>query len=284
MARNRDHVDLDVLAHLLKLFAETPWLHYGLWREDEVPSFPTMRAAQERYVDKLVGLLPPAPARILDIGGGTGAMAGHLTGLGYTVEMLTPSAEQVGIAREKLGASVRVHQSRFEDFSSDQRFDVCLFSESFQYIGLNQVFAQLDQLLAPGGRVVIADCFRTEAFRAGTPTVGGGHRYTRALHAIEAAGYRIDSNEDVTSAAAKSITLDQRFYREAAAPLVTLVDRTLTSRRPFLGWLARSVYGLAVPARERERLATRLAATYRTPEQFIRDNTYRFMVLTRSGA
>jgi SAM-dependent methyltransferase len=282
MARNRDHVDLDAFAHLLKLFGETPWLHYGLWGEDETPSFPTLRAAQERYVDKLVSLLPPAPARVLDIGGGTGALAGRLADLGYEVEMLTPSAEQVAMAREAVGDRARVHQSRFEDFFTDRHFDVCLFSESFQYIDLNVVFARVDGLLAPGGRVVIADCFRTDAFKPGGRTVGGGHRYRRALAAIEAAGYRVDSNEDVTAAAAKSITLDQRFYREAAAPLVSLLNRTLAARRPMLGWLARKAYQLLVPRKERDRIAARLEASHRTPEQFIRDNTYRFMMLTRT--
>ncbi len=281
MARNRDHVDLDAFAHLLKLFGETPWLHYGLWTEDETPSFPTLRAAQERYVDKLIALLPAAPARVLDIGGGTGALALRLAELGYEVDMLTPSAEQVTMARATVGDRARVHRSRFEDFSSDQRFDVCLFSESFQYIGLDAVFARTDALLAPGGRVVIADCFRTDAFKPGGLTVGGGHRYGRVLAAIAQAGYRVDSDEDVTAAAAKSITLDQRFYREAAAPVISLLDRTLAARRPMLSWLVRRAYRVLVPKKERARIAARLEASHRTPEQFIRDNSYRFMVLTR---
>ena len=281
MARNRDHVDLDVFAHLLKLFAETPWLHYGLWGRGRDAEFSDAARRPGALCRQAGRAAAPAPARILDIGGGTGALSGHLSGLGYEVEMLTPSGEQVGMARQRLGDRVRVHQSRFEDFSSDARFDVCLFSESFQYIGLKQAFSKIDQLLAPGGRVVITDCFRTEAFKPGTPTVGGGHRYGRALAAIERAGYRIDSNEDVTAATAKSITLDQRFYREAVAPLVGLADSTLSSRRPLLGWLARQIYGLSVSGKERQRIAARLKADYRTPEQFIRDNTYRFMVLSR---
>lgn len=281
MARNKDHVDLDVFAHLLKLFADTPWLHYGLWREDETPTFPTLRAAQERYVDKLIGLLPPPPVRILDIGGGTGALSERLHGLGYDVEMLTPSAEQVTIARAKLGDRVKVHQSRLEDFSSDRPFDVCLFSESFQYIGLKRVFAPIDRLLAPGGRVVISDSFRTDALERGTRAVGGGRRYSRALEVIEENGFRIDSNEDVTASTAKSILLDQAFYRDGLAPLVTLADRTLASRRPFLGWLARSLYGVVVKRKDRDLIAKRLEATDRTPEQYMRYNTYRFMVLSR---
>jgi cyclopropane fatty-acyl-phospholipid synthase-like methyltransferase len=281
MARNKDHVDLDIFAHLLKLFADTPWLHYGLWHEDETPSFPTLRVAQERYVDKLISLLPPAPARILDIGGGTGALSERLAGLGYKVEMLTPSAEQVGIARHRLGDSVRVHQSRFEDLAADGQFDVCLFSESFQYIGLKSAFEQIDKLLVPGGRVVVSDSFRTDAWQRGVRAIGGGHRYTDVLDAIAAAGYRIDSNEDVTASTAKSITLDQMFYRDGLAPLVALANRTLAARRPLLGRLARGIYGATVRRKDRDQIAKRLEATERTPEQYMRYNTYRFLVLSR---
>lgn len=91
MSKPSKHADLDLFARMLKVFADTPWLHYGLWLQGETPSFPKVRQAQERYVDKLLALLPPAPASILDIGGGTGAMSERLVSLGYTVEMLTPS-------------------------------------------------------------------------------------------------------------------------------------------------------------------------------------------------
>ncbi|WP_084645852.1 class I SAM-dependent methyltransferase [Devosia insulae] len=173
MKTTKKHADLDLFARMLKVFADTPWLHYGLWLAGETPSFPRVRQAQERYVDKLLALLPPAPASILDIGGGTGAMAGRLASLGYTVEMLTPSEVQVGIARETLDGAATVHLSRLEDFAPGKRFDVCLFSESYQYIPLAASFAKLGELLAPGGRVVIADCFRSEGFKGGR-AIGGG--------------------------------------------------------------------------------------------------------------
>ncbi len=36
----KQHADLDLFARMLKVFADTPWLHYGLWLEGETPSFP----------------------------------------------------------------------------------------------------------------------------------------------------------------------------------------------------------------------------------------------------
>jgi 2-polyprenyl-3-methyl-5-hydroxy-6-metoxy-1,4-benzoquinol methylase len=280
VTRPNKHIDLDIFARLLKVFADTPWLHYGLWLEGETPSFPGVRVAQERHVDKLLSLLPAAPAAVLDIGGGTGALAERLASLGYAVEMLTPSAVQVQIAREALGDTVTVHETRLEDFSPERRFDVCLYSESFQYVPLAASFAKLDELLAPGGRVVIADCFRAEGF-AGRGVVGGGHRFTNFLAATDGAGYAITSDEDVTAMAAPSIALDRMIYREALSPVVTQLGELLAERRPVLNWLVLGAYRVFVSRTERERIARRLKAEQRTPEIFAANNTYRFLTLEK---
>ena len=281
MAQRREHVDLDLFAHLLKVFADTPWLHYGLWLAGERPTFPTLRGAQERYVEKLMALLPPAPARILDIGGGTGALAGRLTEMGYPVDMITPSAAQVGMAREALGTKVQVHHSRFEDFSPGRTFDVCLFSESFQYIQLASVFAKIDTLLVPGGCVVISDCFRSDAWQGGR-MVGGGHRFTQFRETAAAAGYAITSDEDVTPLAAPSIEIDAMFYRDALSPVLTHFGNLLERRRPWINGLIRGGYKLFVRQETRNQLSDRLSAQYRTPELFAANNTYRFLSLAKA--
>ncbi len=280
MKTPKQHADLDLFARMLKVFADTPWLHYGLWLEGETPSFPKVRQAQERYVEKLLALLPRAPATILDIGGGTGAMAGRLASLGYTVEMLTPSEVQVGIARESLGGAATVHLSRLEDFVPGKRYDVCLFSESYQYIPMPASFAKLGVLLAPGGRVVIADCFRSEGYKGGR-AIGGGHRYSTFLEAVSGSGFAITSNEDVTALAAPSIEIDRMLYRDVLSPVVTQLGGLLEDKRPLTHWLATRAYGLFVNARERQRITDRLKAEYRTPELFLANNTYRFMTLQR---
>lgn len=277
----QQHEDLDLFASVFKVFADTPWLHYGLWLPEEVPTMPKLRAAQERYVDKLLARLPAAPATILDIGGGTGAMAGRLQSLGYAVEMLTPSEVQVGIAREALGDKVPVHCARLEDFSSAQRFDVCLFSESFQYVPLDQSLPKVADLLEDGGRVVIADCFRSDGFGGGRE-VGGGHRYSAFLAATERHGFEVVEDEDVTEMAAQTIVLDRRIYREVVSPAVAVAGNALQRRRPLLHWLAVRGYRLLVSKVEQRRIADRLAAENRTPERFVANNTYRFLTLRRS--
>lgn len=274
----RRHEDLDLFARIFKVFADTPWLHYGLWLPGETPSMPKLRQAQERYVDKLVALLPPAPASVLDIGGGTGAMAGRLSSLGYDVEMLTPSEVQVGIAREALGGTVKVHLSRLEEFSTERKFDVCLFSESFQYMPLAVSLPKVKAMLKPGGCVVVADCFRSENYKGGRQ-IGGGHRFTALSPAAAAAGFRIVSDEDVTAMAAGTILLDQRVYQEVISPIVADAGRSIRARSGALHWLIGAAYRLFVKRKERERIADRLKAEHRTPERFREMNTYRFLRL-----
>jgi 2-polyprenyl-3-methyl-5-hydroxy-6-metoxy-1,4-benzoquinol methylase len=280
MAQNkpRRHEDLDLFARIFKVFADTPWLHYGLWLPGETPSMPKLREAQERYVDKLVALLPHSPASVLDIGGGTGAMAGRLHALGYEVEMLTPSEVQVGIARQELGDTVKVHQCRLEEFSTEGRFDVCLFSESLQYMPMAVSLPKAKAMLKPGGRVVIADCFRSDNYKGGRQ-IGGGHRFADLAPAAAAAGFRITSDEDVTAMAAGTILLDRRVYREVVAPIVTELGGAIRARSAPLHWLIGRLYRLFVKPAERERIADRLQAEHRTPERFMEMNTYRFLVL-----
>lgn len=270
---------LDASVYVARTFADSPWLHYGMWEPGERPTMPTLRHAQERYVEKLLSLFPPPPQRVLDIGGGTGEMAGLLSERGYQVEMLTPSEVQVEAARDRWGDKIVVHHSRFEDFPDTQTFDVLLFSESFQYVSMKGTMRRLAGLLNPGGVVIIADCFRTDAYKRGDLMPGGGHKYSRFIEEVEAHGLEIVSNLDVTEAVAPSMILDQQLYRDVLSPIFGQLDSGLRVSRPLLHWFLRTGFRLMTKSETRDRLQKRLEAEYRSPENFKRANTYRFVVL-----
>lgn len=271
---------LDVYVHVARTFADSPWLHYGLWEKGERPNIPQLRMAQERYVDKLLALIPPPPGRLIDIGGGTGEMAKLLLDKGYGVDMITPSGLQAEIAQEKLGEKGRVFEIKFEDFDGSGPYDVCLFSESFQYVDLDVSLTKLSEILAPGGRIVIADCFRDEGYQ-GDRQPGGGHRYSLFVQKIAEYGFELVENQDVTEAAAQSMAIDQDVYRGFVAPAVYQVIDILRSKRPILHWCANLLYKVFVPRGERENIIARLKADYRSPEAFAAVNTYRFLSLKR---
>jgi S-adenosylmethionine-dependent methyltransferase len=56
-------------------------------------------------VERLEEILPPPPARILDAGGGTGAVAIPMAGRGHRVTLLEPSAGMRRVAHERLAAA-----------------------------------------------------------------------------------------------------------------------------------------------------------------------------------
>lgn len=269
---------LDLYVHVARTFADSPWLHYGLWEPGERPNIPQLRMAQERYVEKLLSLIPPPPARLLDIGGGTGEMARVLVEKGYGLEMITPSHLQAEVAAKKLGPTTPVHETRFEDFTGTGPFDICLFSESFQYVDLDASLAKLKAILVPGGHVVIADCFRSDAYEGGRQP-GGGHRYSRFLEAIARHGFDIAEDHDVTWNAAQTMAVDQQVYRGFLAPALAQIQDLLAAKRPILYRIAGWLYKIFVPASERENIIARLKADYRSPEAFEKVNTYRFLLL-----
>ncbi|MEV0150569.1 MULTISPECIES: class I SAM-dependent methyltransferase [unclassified Nonomuraea] len=65
-----------------------------------------------RTQDVLRRTLPPAPARVLDVGGGTGVHAEWLSADGYDVELLDPVPLHVERASQLHGVSARLGDAR----------------------------------------------------------------------------------------------------------------------------------------------------------------------------
>ncbi|WP_220183182.1 class I SAM-dependent methyltransferase [Sphaerisporangium album] len=65
-----------------------------------------------RTQDVLRRMLPPAPARVLDVGGGTGAHAEWLAADGYEVELLDPVPLHVERAAEVTEVTARLGDTR----------------------------------------------------------------------------------------------------------------------------------------------------------------------------
>ena len=251
-------------------------LHYGLW-EDGLPiCAANLLAAQEAYNRRLFDMLPEGSLDILDIGGGSGETARDLIGLGHRVEIVVPSVLLAERCRANAGPDAAIHQVRFEEFKSLRRFDVCLFSESFQYIGIDAALDNALTHLADGGAILISDCFRTEAFgREMTEhgLVGGGHSLAQFREALNPRQLEIASEEDVTELVAPSIELEQNFYH-LVGQASHRVDSDLARAFPRLRWLLSFLYRNMLGRRRRGRLERRLHGTYRTQEAFCRYNRY----------
>jgi SAM-dependent methyltransferase/general stress protein 26 len=80
-------------------------------------------------MDRLVPKLPSPPARVLDAGGGTGAFAVPLAGLGYDVTILDSSSEWLEVAQRsarEAGLTITTIQGRVEDRVPNGPFDAVL--------------------------------------------------------------------------------------------------------------------------------------------------------------
>ncbi len=266
-------IGLDVGLSFAKWLTGAENLHYGDWTGLEVNAA-NFGPAQVAYTDRLFRYLPDKPCRILDIGGGAGETARKLLALGHQVEIVIPSAFLASRCRENAKGAV-VHEMRFEDFEGTGKFDVCLFSESFQYIPLGTGLKKCLGLLAPSGRIVIADCFRREGFREDEvlATVGGGHPIASYRATVAELKLETLNEEDITSEVAPSVEIEQGLFNVVGHAL-TRVDQELTAKRPRAKWLIERVIHLFMNERKRQRLDQRLNQNTRNAKVFAEHNVY----------
>lgn len=281
----RDKVDtravgLDVGLGLVHWLTGADNLHYGLWDDLDVTA-ENLGQAQVAYTDKLFSYLPDGPLSILDIGGGAGETARKLIALGHKVEIVVPSRILAERCRTNAPAAV-VHETPFEAYETTTRFDLCLFSESFQYIPMELALGKARDLLVPDGHILIADCFRSREFAPDRSirTVGGGHQVARFHDSLPDMGLALRKSEDITDAVAPSIDLERGLLR-VFGQAVTRIDDELRAKRPVARRLLALVLKAVLGRRKINRLTARLDGHERTSEVFRESNRYLIALLSK---
>jgi len=266
-------IGLDVGLSFIKWLTGAENLHYGLWDGLEVTAG-NLRAAQDAYTTKLFKMLPDGPLRILDIGGGGGETARKLLELGHSVDIVVPSAFLAQRCRENAPAAT-VHECMFEDLQVDKNFDLCLFSESFQYIPVNIALKKAADHLGTNGEIIISDCFRSEGFhrqKVGS-TVGGGHRIGNYRETLAAMPLTTVSEEDITASVAPSVDLEQALFN-VFGHVITRIDTELGQKKRKTRWFIKRALSTVMSKRKRFRLHQRLMEKTRTAEHFKANNVY----------
>jgi SAM-dependent methyltransferase len=277
---NTQAMGLDAGLAFIKWLTGAENLQYGLWDGLDVTAG-DLRRAQDAYTDKLFKLLPDTPCRILDIGGGAGETAAKLIALGHDVDIVVPSEFLASRCREK-APKAQVHEMMFEDFASDKKFDLCLFSESYQYIPLEIGLPKCLSLLAQTGQIIISDCFRTPAYKreAFGAKVGGGHRETLFRDMLAEQPVRIISEEDITTSVAASVDLEQSLFNVFGYAF-SRIDAELAEKKPKSRWAIHRILGIVMNKRKRAKLDQRLNQKTRNSENFIKYNRYIMLKLDR---
>jgi SAM-dependent methyltransferase len=120
------------------------------------------RIELERTQDVLLRHLPPPPARVLDVGGGTGVYARWLTSLGYEVHLLDPVARHVEEARAHAGpplASVAIGDARKLEDADASADAVLLLGPLYHLVDREdrvRALVEAGRVVRPGGVIVAA--------------------------------------------------------------------------------------------------------------------------------
>ncbi|MEM7561975.1 MAG: class I SAM-dependent methyltransferase [Pseudomonadota bacterium] len=260
--------------NLFNFFLGTRDLHYGLWGDDLEVCIQNLPEAQRRYTEFLVSHIPDGVQRVLDVGCGAGGVATELRKRGYQVEGVSPSPLLSEAAKDQAGADFVIHQGRFEDvtFSDDEKFDLVMFSESFQYITLSTVLEDAKKRLKPGGHILICDFFKTN--EPGKSVIGGGHKIDKFRATVDQSGLTVLEDKDITRETAPNLDIVNQMGRDLFLPTFQLIGYAFASNHPWLARFFRWKYEKKIRKVNRKYLSGE-----RNGENFARYKVYRLLLL-----
>jgi SAM-dependent methyltransferase len=230
--------------------------------------------AQEKYADLILETIPPGVRTILDVGCGSGRFMQVLTERGYGVDGVSPGPMMAAQARKRLAEGQILHECRFEDLATERRYDLVLFSESFQYIKVDDALRNSLQLLNPAGSLLIADYFR----RDNSPSpLGGGHLLATFEESISKLPLQKLVDLDITKQTAPNLDLAGDLVNEVARPVIGLVVDLVRANHPVILKAVLWIYRKKIA-----RAQMRYQGDARSGATFARYKTYRVMVYRKS--
>ncbi len=261
-------------------------LHYGLWDDDLELKLTNLGIAQQRYTDNMIATMPapkPGPVKVLDIGCGTGHVLGQLLARGYHADGLVPAASLAKLVRKQQALhpekQSRLFECKFEDLPVEElahSYDVCLFSESFQYMSMEISFDLLQKILKPGGILVIFDFFKTEHHGdggSGDGSFGGGHPMAEFYRKIKESKFELVRDDDITKRVSPNLQLVNDLLHNTIKPVGLTLNKYLSDNYPKIFWLVKKLL-----RKKLDRINYKYFEGHRSKETFERYKTYHLMV------
>ena len=230
-------VGLDIGLAIGRFFLNTEDLHYGYWLKGKTATIQNFTEAKEAHSKLIMDHIPHHTQRILDVGSGSGNLALKLINKSCQVDCVIPSeflAEQVCA---KLGNQSTIHICGFEDVPDSEKYDLILFSESFQYVKLGESIEKITTMLNPDGHLLICDFFRRDV--PGKSTMGGGHSWQVFQDTITKHPLNLVTDIDITEETAPTIDLLAKFNTDVVTPIAEMSCEYLLDHYPRLTKLFR---------------------------------------------
>lgn len=223
---------LDILLNALEFLLGTNHLHYGYFSDGLEPNLFNLTKAQDAHSELIIANIPEGVKTILDVGCGAGTLAEKLHKAGYEVECVCPSDTLVDRARKRLGDTVTVHKCYYEDFQTEKKFDLVLFSESFQYIDIDASISKSLTLLKEDSHILICDFFKIDA--EGKSPFSGGHYLPKFETKIATYPVKRITDIDISIETGKTMDIFNDFLVKVAVPAKKCLDEFAPKWHPWL--------------------------------------------------
>ncbi len=225
-------IGLEMGLLLGRFFQKSEDLHYGYWPEDLEAQFSNFSKAQSNHSEFIISNIPENTKSILDVGAGAGALASKLIAKGYSVDCVSPSEFLSNKIADKLGESSEIFRCKYEELNTKKRYDLIIFSESFQYINVEIGLKKSSDLLIDTGHMLICDFFRTDV-KDKNP-LQAGHNLSKFYASIANTEFENIIDEDITRETAPTIQILDEFLSECLGPLTQLGSKYLDGNYPRL--------------------------------------------------
>jgi len=246
-------------------------LHYGLHRKGEKLNFDNFKDTQQKYSNFLISHIEKAikknkKASILDVGCGFGSNLKILKNKKYNVQGLVPSKAMAEHARKVSGA--KVYCDMFENFDTKNKYDLVFFSESYQYINIDESFKILEKILKKDGKIVICDFFVRDNSK-GLSKIGGGHKMGLFYEKLKNTNYEIHITENIIS----NIDFMNEVINDRVISSAKLLDEYMTTKQPFCYKIFKFAF------KNRINKIAYKSDKARNSKNFGEDKVYKFIVL-----
>ncbi len=270
-------VGLEIGLLLARFFVNSEDLHFGYWPDNAATGFLTFPEAQERHSKLIFDNIPIGVEKILDVGAGSGELARKLSELGYRVDCVSPSSFLSDVIESKLPEESTLFRTKLEDLDTERRYDLIIFSESFQYVKLQQGIAQCQRFLNDEGHLLICDFFQ---LNVGKPSpLRGGKKLQEFLQTMGEFPFTLLTDMDITRETAPTIDILDQFLTKFLQPASALTGKYISSNYPFVTGIIRWKLKKRLEKVSRVYLSGNITA-----ESFIKHKSYRLFVYAKNSS